>query len=241
MAAVKAAFPTMKWTYYGFPHVPYHPAAGDWGRVAPADREALLQGYTQPYAAVLDTTAQEALASSQSLQNLHTAYKPAVKYPETAFARGLQLLAEVIAGELGLRVGYIPLGGFDTHNNQANEQPRLLAGMAAGLAAFYQDLAAHGKDQNVVVMTWSEFGRRVGENANGGTDHGTAGPMFVMGSAVRGGVYGEIPALNRLESGNLQYTVDFRSVYATLIEGWFGADPEPSLGGRYPTLPLLNG
>ncbi|MCX6020532.1 MAG: DUF1501 domain-containing protein [Chloroflexi bacterium] len=171
---------------------------------------------------------------------MHQAYVPAVEYPQTSFAQGLKVLAEAIVAEVGLRVGYIPIGGFDTHANQAYEHPRLLAGLAAGLAAFSADLKAHGKDQNVVVMTWSEFGRRVTENASGGTDHGTAGPMFVLGGKVKGGLYGDTPNLARLDSGNLEYSTDFRSVYATMIENWFGADSKDVLGQKFPTLPLLH-
>lgn len=193
----------------------------------------------QPYAALLDTTADRALVTSQTLQEIDAAYQPAVEYPKTPFGQGLKVLAEAINADIGLRVGYIPTGGYDTHVYQKYDQPFLLKGLSEGLAAFYADLAAHGKDQNVVVMTWSEFGRRVEENANGGTDHGTAGPMFVLGTPVRGGLYGEMPSLSQLADKNLQYTVDFRSVYATMIEQWFGADPTEVLGQRFPTLPLL--
>ena len=155
-------------------------------------------------------------------------------YPTSNFAKGLQVLAEVIVQGLGLRVGYVTLGGFDTHSGQADTQTKLLTDLAEGVSAFLADLAAHNASQNVVVMTWSEFGRRVEENGNEGTDHGTAAPLFVAGDAVQGGVYGEPPDLNKLdESGNLIFTTDFRSIYATVLDRWLGATSSAVLGGNF--------
>ena len=162
------------------------------------------------------------------------AHTPAAQYPNTNFAKGLQVLAEVIVQGLGLRVGYVTLGGFDTHGEQKNTQAQLLQQLAEGLAAFYTDLEAHNSADNVVVMTWSEFGRRVEENASQGTDHGTAAPLFVLGSAVQGGVYGEPPDLTHLDAnGNLVFTTDFRSVYATVLDRWLGAPASAVLGGDF--------
>ena len=135
---------------------------------------------------------------------------------------------------LGLRVGYVTLGGFDTHANQQTTHAALMQTLAEGLSAFYNDLDAHGKADNVVVMTWSEFGRRVEENGSLGTDHGTAAPMFVLGKPINKGIYGEPPSLSSLDSnGNLKYTVDFRSVYATVLDRWLGASSKDVLGGSY--------
>ncbi|HST89517.1 MAG TPA: DUF1501 domain-containing protein [Ktedonobacterales bacterium] len=187
-----------------------------------------------PYAALLDATAQTAVQGSQTLESAATQYTPAVQYPNTNFARGLQVLAEVIAQGLGLRVGYVTIGGFDTHAGQAKTHETLMTDLSEGLAAFYADLQAHNAADNVVVMTWSEFGRRVHENGNAGTDHGTAAPLFVLGSAVRGGIFGEPPDLNKLDNaGNLNFTVDFRSVYATVLDRWLGAPAGAVLGGSY--------
>ncbi len=204
-----------------------------------ARTQALLRLYdsypkTAPYAALLDATAQDAQQGSKILMEADAAYKPAVTYPTGAFADGLKVLAEVIVQGLGLRVGYITLGGFDTHANQVNEQPALLQTLAEGLSAFYSDLAAHGKADDVVIMTWSEFGRRVHENGNEGTDHGTAAPLFVMGNAVTGGIYGEPPDLSNLDqTGNLKFTIDFRQVYATVLDRWLGAPSQAILGGSF--------
>jgi uncharacterized protein (DUF1501 family) len=190
-----------------------------------------------PYAALLDilnSTAQNAVQGSKILDQVVTSYKPLVQYPTTNFAKGLQVLAEVIVAGLGLRVGYVTLGGFDTHSDQAATQNALLAELGQGLLAFYSDLSAHNAADDVVVMTWSEFGRRVEENGNQGTDHGTAAPLFVLGNAVQGGVYGESPNLSSLDdSGNLKFTVDFRSIYATVLDNWLGAPSSAILGGDY--------
>ena len=187
-----------------------------------------------PYAALLDATAQAAVDGARQLDTAVASYTPKATYPKTNFARGLQVLAEVIVQGLGLRVGYVTLGGFDTHGDQAATQARLLQQLAEGLAAFYADLQGHNAADNVVVMTWSEFGRRVEENASAGTDHGTAAPLFVLGNAVQGGVYGEPPDLTALDAnGNLNFTTDFRSVYATVLDRWLGAPASAVLGGDY--------
>jgi uncharacterized protein (DUF1501 family) len=196
----------------------------------------LYNSYPQaaPYAALLESTVRDAQASVQQLQQANVTYHPSVTYPPGPFATGLKLLAEVICQGLGLRVGYITLGGFDTHARQQQVQPQLLQTFAEGISALYQDLSNHGKADDVVIMTWSEFGRRVAENASGGTDHGTAAPLFVIGNAVSGGIYGEPPDLGNLDDvGNLKYTTDFRSVYATVLDRWLGAPSETILGGRF--------
>ncbi|GAC1452677.1 MAG: DUF1501 domain-containing protein [Ktedonobacterales bacterium] len=209
--------------------------------VAPQDHrlQALLKLYntypnSAPYAALLDATAQAATTGSKQLDEATGQYKPAVQYPKTGFAQGLQVLAEVIANGLGLRVGYVTLGGFDTHAEQKETHAKLLGELAEGLAAFYTDMTAHGKADDVVVMTWSEFGRRVHENGSAGTDHGTAAPLFVLGNAVSGGVYGEPPDLGSLDPhDNLLHTTDFRSVYATVLDRWLGAPSTAVLGGTF--------
>jgi uncharacterized protein (DUF1501 family) len=211
--------------------------------------QALLKLYntypqSAPYAALLDllnATAQSAIEGSKELSTAASQYKPAVKYPTSNFAKGLQVLAEVIVQGLGLRVGYVTIGGFDTHAEQdraAGQTPgmhtRLLTDLAEGLAAFYNDLQVHGFGDNVVIMTWSEFGRRVHENASAGTDHGTAAPLFVLGNAVQGGIYGEPPDLGNLDhAGNLNNTVHFASIYQTVLERWLGAPATAILGKDY--------
>jgi len=209
------------------------------GKAASARVETLLKLYntyprSAPYAALLDATAQAAVDGARQLDAAVASYVPRVQYPNTNFAKGLQVLAEVIVQGLGLRVGYVTLGGFDTHGAQADTQAQLLQQLAEGLAAFYSDLQGHNAADDVVVMTWSEFGRRVEENASAGTDHGTAAPLFVLGNAVQGGVYGEPPDLTKLDpNGNLVFTTDFRSIYATVLDRWLGAPASAVLGGNY--------
>ncbi len=210
-----------------------------------ARMQALMKLYntypkSSPYAALLDTTALGAQEGSRQLHQAETTYQPDVTYPVGPFAAGLKVLAEAIVQGLGVRVGYVTLGGFDTHANQQATHATLMKTLADGLSAFYTDLTKHGKADNVVVMTWSEFGRRVEENGSLGTDHGTAAPMFILGNAVNKGIYGEPPVLNSLDhNGNLKYTVDFRSVYATMLDRWMGASSKDVLGGSFGTQNFL--
>jgi uncharacterized protein (DUF1501 family) len=213
---------------------------------APARQNALVRLYggfagAGPFAQVLQSTQQGTLDSIDQLQKAHAAYKPAVEYPKDGFGAGLKLLAETITGDLGVKVGYITIGGFDTHSNQKNTQNRLLGSLADGLKAFWDDLVAQGKADSVMIMTWSEFGRRVGENGSNGTDHGTATPQFVIGNGIKGGHWGDPVSLTDLANGNLKFTTDFRSVYSTVMDGWLGAPAEKLLGARYPTLGFVGG
>lgn len=201
--------------------------------------QALMKLYntyprSSPYAALLDTTALNAQEGGRQLRQADATYQPAVTYPAGPFAAGLKVLAEAIVQGLGLRVGYVTLGGFDTHANQQATHATLMKTLADGLSAFYTDLVMHKKADNVVIMTWSEFGRRVEENGSLGTDHGTAAPMFVMGNPINKGIFGEPPGLGDLDqTGNLKYTTDFRSVYATVLDRWMGASSKDILGGNF--------
>lgn len=193
------------------------------------------------FAALLDTTLDNAYQSSLQLRELSRSYVPAVQYPQSSLATGLQLLATLIDAPGGspLRVGHVMIGGFDTHINQPNVLNNLLRQTSDALYAFWQDINAHGHGDDVLVMTWSEFGRRVRENAQAGTDHGSSGPMFLLGNAVKGGFYGEPPSLRDLDNGNLRHTTDFRSVYATVLERWLEAPADEILRGRFPQLGFL--
>ena len=210
------------------------------------DREATLRQIYDayqapaPYAALLDGNADAALDSSDLLQDVLLDHTPVKPYPTSPFGRGLELLAAAIANDVGLRIGYIVLGGFDTHANQLNTHSNLLDQLAQGVSALYADLQQAGKEDDVIVMTWSEFGRRPEENGSAGSDHGTAAPQMVFGGKVAGGYYGDLPNLSSLdENGNLRYSVDFRSVYATILDQWIETDHAPILGGTFETLPLI--
>ena len=191
---------------------------------------------------LLDTTLDNALDSSQALNAANAAYQPSVEYPETSLASGLRLLAELIdsgEGSTPLRVGHVMLGGFDTHTQQADRLSELLVDTSQSLAAFWRDIEAHGHQDDVLVMTWSEFGRRVPENGQEGTDHGAAVPMFLLGNSLKSGFHGESPSLSALVRNNLQYTVDFRSVYASVLEGWLEAPADAILGAPFDRLDLF--
>jgi uncharacterized protein (DUF1501 family) len=210
-------------------------------RVAALDKVYRAYPESAPYAALLHQTEQNTLAASKMLQAARAQYTPAVAYPAGPFGNGLQVLAEAVVENLGMRVGYITLGGFDTHREQAGTQDKLLALLASGIQALLADLKAHGRSQDVAVMTWSEFGRRAQENGSGGTDHGTAAPLFLAGDGVKGGVYGDPPALGSLDkSGNLPFQTDFRQVYATVLEGWLKVPADTVIASGFKALPLLH-
>ncbi len=160
-------------------------------------------------------------------------------YPSSSLAQKLRTVAALIDAELPTRIYYVSLAGFDTHVKQQGAHAALLQQYAGALAAFAQDLQARGHWDRVVVLTFSEFGRRVRENASAGTDHGTAAPVFLLGGSVRGGLVGDHPSLEDLDAGDLKFHTDFRRIYATLLEKWLGADSQSVLGRRFPALELL--
>ena len=148
-------------------------------------------------------------------------------------------MARLIAKDLGTRVFYVSLDGFDTHSNQVEQHRSLLSQLANGVNQFFATLKNTNHEKRVLVMTFSEFGRRVQENGSKGTDHGAASCMFVAGPAVKAGPVGKHPSLAELDSGDLKFHTDFRQVYATLLDGWLGCDSLAVLGGKFAPLPLL--
>ena len=162
-----------------------------------------------------------------------------IPYPNTPFGQGLQMIARLLSAGLGTRVFYISTGGFDTHANQLATHNRLLRQVAEGLQAFTRDVGERGRADDVVVMVFSEFGRRVRENGSGGTDHGAAAPMFLLGTQVQGGLHGTHPSLLELVDGDLRFNVDFRSVYAAILADWLGTDPLAVLPNAPPRIELL--
>lgn len=160
-------------------------------------------------------------------------YRAGAKYPEGKFAAQLRDAARLIAAGTGQRVLYVSLGGFDTHAGQRAEQDELLATLASGLAAFQADLEAQGLADRVVMMGFSEFGRRVAENASAGTDHGKGSVMFALGKGVKGGVHGDSPNLENLSDGDIRYRQDFRGVYAGALTRWLNLDARGILGGDF--------
>jgi uncharacterized protein (DUF1501 family) len=158
---------------------------------------------------------------------------PLVSYPRNALANQLRIVGAMIRDGLRTRVYYVTLGGFDTHANQPGQHANLLRQVGDSLKAFHADLTRQGNAGRVMTMVFSEFGRRVAQNASGGTDHGTAAPMYLIGDMVRPGVLGDHPALTNLDAGDLRYGVDFRTIYAGILQKWMGADATKVLGARY--------
>src|SRR5262249_16023910 len=148
------------------------------------------------------TAGLDANEASDYLQKIVRNYKSDVKYPDGQFGKGLNFIAQMIAGGVDAGVYTVSLDGFDTHTNQVNVQNRLLKQFSQGVGAFYRDLEAHGLQDDVLVLAFSEFGRRVAENNGRGTDHGTAAPLFVIGNQVKGGVIGDHPSLDNLDAGD---------------------------------------
>ena len=182
----------------------------------------------------LERTALDAQLSSDKVLEIARKTRPLASYPRSQIADSLSLVARMIAGGLPTRVYYVSHGGYDTHQGQAPTHQRLMTELGGALGAFCADLKAQGNFNRVMLMTFSEFGRRVEQNASGGTDHGAAAPMFVLGGGVRPGMFGKYPSLTQLYEGDLMYNVDFRSVYATALERWLRV---PSQGGARAAVP----
>jgi uncharacterized protein (DUF1501 family) len=192
-------------------------------------------------AAFLMRTALDARVSSDRIRKAVSA-KSLVEYPRTGLARDLSMVASMIRADLPTRVYYVSFGGFDTHAGQGAAQgshANLLRQFGDALKAFYADLKAQENDARVMTMCFSEFGRRAAQNASGGTDHGTAAPMFLAGPMVRQGLIGDHPSLTALDDGDLVHGLDFRSVYAGILKGWMQTDPETVLDKTYRPVVVL--
>ncbi len=186
----------------------------------------------------LERTALDAQVSSDKVLAIARKTKPGAAYPNSRLADSLSLVARMIAGGLPTRVYYVSHGGYDTHQGQAPTHERLMKELGDALGAFCTDLKTQGNFNRVMVMTFSEFGRRVAQNASGGTDHGAAAPMFLLGGGVKPGLYGKYPSLTDLYQGDIKYNVDFRSVYATALERWLKVPSQTVLGRKFPLLPV---
>lgn len=161
-------------------------------------------------------------------------------FPNEDFGRALETAARLVGGPSRVAALKITLDGFDSHARQAGTHERLLSQLGQGLVALEHALTEMGRWSETLVVTYSEFGRRPRENRSGGTDHGTVDAQFVLGGRVRGGQYGASPDLSRLDSnGNLRPAVDYRSVYATVLERWWELPSQPVLAGRFDTLDFL--
>jgi uncharacterized protein (DUF1501 family) len=203
------------------------------------------QGQPDPAAAapaqtgdeVLRYMGQTGLDAQKGADILRTAigkYQSSVDYPNSPIADNLKGIAQVKLADLGTRVFYTSHGSFDTHATQLPAHAKLWSEVSEGVAAFFEDLRAHDAADDVIMLVWSEFGRRVKDNG-AGTDHGAGSVAFVLGDRVNGGMYGEYPSLKKddLTLGNLKYHVDFRSTYATILDRWMSIDSQPIVNGKF--------
>jgi uncharacterized protein (DUF1501 family) len=184
-------------------------------------------------------TAMDAQVSSTDILRITRNVSPTVAYPATEFGNGLKMAAAMIGGGLPTRVYYVNLGGFDTHAAEIARHDTLMTELSSGIAAFWSDLKTQGNQDRVMMMTFSEFGRRVEQNASNGTDHGAAAPMFLIADGLRQGVIGQHPSLTDLDQGDLKFHIDFRSVYASILQDWLQTPSKPILGNQFPILPIF--
>ncbi|HEV2390950.1 MAG TPA: DUF1501 domain-containing protein [Verrucomicrobiae bacterium] len=189
----------------------------------------------------LERTALEARVSSDTIREIASRSETQGVYPASPLGNSLKLTAKLIGGGLQARVFYLSQGGYDTHTNQVATQNRLLQDLGDSVRAFVDDMEKQGNLSRVLVMTFSEFGRRVAENASGGTDHGAAAPLFMIGKKLQAGLLGTFPSLapGDLFQGDIRYTVDFRSVYASVLENWLKTPSVPILGRQFPLLHVV--
>jgi uncharacterized protein (DUF1501 family) len=204
-------------------------------------RDAAAPQGTDNNSSFLLRTALDAQVSSDLIRKA-VATKPQTSFPQNELSRQLAMVASMIRANLKTRVYYVSYGGFDTHAGQGGANGRhanLLKVVGDSMKAFYAELKLQNNDARVMTMSFSEFGRRVGQNASGGTDHGTAAPMFLFGPMVQAGVLTSHPSLRDLDEGDLRFTTDFRRVYAGVLGQWLKADAAQVLEGSYKAMRVV--
>jgi len=190
--------------------------------------------------AYLYKTLAETVSSAEYIYESAKTYQNTAEYPQNRLAKDLKTVASLIAAGLSTRVYYLSVGGFDTHVNQAPTQKRLLEGYDQAVSAFIKDLKAQNRWGEVTIMTFSEFGRRVAQNASGGTDHGTANSVFLMGKDLKkAGFYNGSPNLTDLDKGDLKFAIDFRRIYADLLEKTLEVNAKNILGQSFEPLGVV--
>jgi uncharacterized protein (DUF1501 family) len=187
----------------------------------------------------VQTSTDSALSASEQIEAASGGYKTGITYPESGLAKKLKTVAQLIDSGLKTRIYYVTLDGFDTHSRQAPAHAALLRELSGALDAFVRDLNEHGHGDRVLTMSFSEFGRRLQENASEGTDHGAAAPAFLAGNRVKSGLIGKHPSLNDLQDGDVKFHTDFRQVYATVLDRWLGVESAPILGKKFTPVQAL--
>jgi len=179
-------------------------------------------------------TMSETLSSAEYIFQQSKLHPSSQIYPSTELGKNMKTIASLIFSDINTKVYYVSLGSFDTHVNQENQQTRLFTELNDAITAFVKDLKANNRFEDVLLMTFSEFGRRVSQNASGGTDHGTANNMFFVGGGLKQkGLLNSLPDLNDLNEGDLKHSIDFKQAYATVLHKWLGADDRQILGADY--------
>jgi len=197
-----------------------------------------MYGATVGNSIVMDYLAQTGLnvmRGTDELKKAKTLYNSTVEYADNGIARSLRDVARVHLAGLGTRVFYTQHGGYDNHANEVPAHPKLLADLSGAISSFFQDLRAHNASSEVTMLVFTEFGRRIRDNASG-TDHGTGGGAFIIGDRVKGGLYAEYPSLHPsrwVHGEDLEHTIDFRGIYGTVLEQWMGLDPTAIVGGKF--------
>ncbi|WP_230265571.1 DUF1501 domain-containing protein [Stieleria sp. JC731] len=199
--------------------------------------DGLMQG--NELLSFIQSSTTAAIATNERMKEAKTGMSSDSSFPKTGLGKKLQTVADLIASDLQTRVYYVRLDGFDTHANQPDAHAALLREVGDAVTSFVDRMNQSGDSDRVLVMCFSEFGRRVAENASDGTDHGTAAPVFFAGGKVKPGQVGERPSLTDLDEGDLKYHTDFRSVYATVLERWLECPSQPILGKAYPQIDFI--
>jgi uncharacterized protein (DUF1501 family) len=215
-----------------------------------AQRTEILDRFARMYSpaigssAVMDYLGQTGLDTLEGADILKEAplmYSSSVEYPDTSIAKKLKGIAQVHMANFGTRIFYVDHGSFDSHANQAGMADKLWKDVSEGMGSFLDDLREHDVSDNVVVMMFTEFGRRTRDNGSG-TDHGAAGAAFMFGDGVKGGQYSEFPSLEEknLEQGDVIPNYDYRGLYTSILEDWLDLDAKPIVEGIYEKLPILS-
>lgn len=188
---------------------------------------------------VIQQANKSALDAMAELKERLSKFSPKQTYGNDPFGNGFKQISQIVASSPATRVVYFSAGGFDTHSRQAEQHSKLLKNFSDALVAFQQEMEAAGKADKVIVLVFSEFGRRAYENGSGGTDHGKAAPMLLIGKKVKGGFHGPKPNLQQLDDGDVVFQTDFRQVYATALDNWMGVDSGQVLGESFQHLDTI--
>ena len=217
------------------------------GVAAEAERNQILERFARMYAPAIGTgevmdylgqTGRDALQGADIIRSAPERYSSTVEYAETPIAKYLRDIAQVYLADLGTQMFYTQHGSFDSHFNQPPMHTKLWIDMSSAIGDFFDDLKEHDAGDNLIMVLFTEFGRRVKDNGTG-TDHGAGGVAFVIGNQVKGGMYSEYPSLRPedLQQGDLAPNYDFRGFYSTVIDHWLGLDPVPIVGGKFEQKP----